>query len=98
MSKDHPRGWSQVELAERAGVTQSTVSQLENGSLNATVEVLNKIANALDVEVSDLFEREGDSAVIGEIIERVNRLSDHHRSQVLDYIEFLEVQKSRKGS
>ncbi len=47
--------WSQPQLAVRAGVAVSAVSQIENGRRSPNVGTLEKIAGALGVEVADLF-------------------------------------------
>lgn len=49
-------GLSISELAKRAGVAKSTLSQLEAGSGNPSVETLWAIATALDLPVSALLE------------------------------------------
>jgi transcriptional regulator with XRE-family HTH domain len=49
------RGWSQVELAKHAGVMQSTVSELETGKARRLLDVLEKIAKALEVSPGDLL-------------------------------------------
>jgi transcriptional regulator with XRE-family HTH domain len=41
------RGWSQAELAERAGTKQANISRLESGLANPSVKFLQKLANAL---------------------------------------------------
>lgn len=41
------RGWSQAELAERAGTKQANISRLESGLANPSVRFLQKLANAL---------------------------------------------------
>ncbi len=44
------KGWTQGELAERAGVTRATVNRIENGKPRSIdLEVLDKLANALGV-------------------------------------------------
>lgn len=43
---------TQTELAKRSKVSQSTISQIENGKRNPTVIVLMKIATALETPVS----------------------------------------------
>ncbi len=47
--------WSQPQLAVRAGVAVSAVSQIENGRRSPNVGTLEKIASALGVEIADLF-------------------------------------------
>lgn len=46
---------SQRSLAEKAGVPQSTIARIENGSVNTSVEMLGKIAVAVDKEVEIKF-------------------------------------------
>ena len=49
------RGLSQEELAVDAGVAAPYLSRIENGSVNPTVAVLDRLARALDVEVDLLL-------------------------------------------
>ncbi len=46
---------SQKELAERAGIDPSTLSDIENNQTNASVETAIAIARALGVSLDDLF-------------------------------------------
>ncbi len=47
---------TQVELAIKSGVSRTTISNLENGVESVTTtRTLNKLANALGVNVEDLF-------------------------------------------
>lgn len=50
------RGWSQEELAERADLHTTYIGQLERGEKNATIESISKVAAALDISLSKLFE------------------------------------------
>jgi ribosome-binding protein aMBF1 (putative translation factor) len=49
------RGWSQTRLAQAAGMTRSTVARFEAGGPVPTLAVLERIAWALDVELSGRF-------------------------------------------
>ena len=49
------------EVAQRARVSESFLSQLERGRTGASIASLQGIAGALGVEVSDLFTRNGDT-------------------------------------
>ena len=49
------RGLSQEELAHRAGIDRSYLSEVENGHKSIGVVMLDHIAAALEVEVTDLF-------------------------------------------
>lgn len=43
------KGFSQQELAKKSEVSQTYLSQIENGERNPTLEVLQKISVALDI-------------------------------------------------
>lgn len=47
---------TQVQLAERMGVTQSLIGQYERGEINPKLDTLERIADALGVHVSKLLE------------------------------------------
>ena len=47
--------WSQEDLALEAEVNKNYLSDLERGERNPTVKVLEKIAKALGISISDLF-------------------------------------------
>jgi len=49
------RGYSVRGLAERAGVGFVTVSRIEHGHMSPTVEMLEKLAKALEIDVRDFF-------------------------------------------
>ncbi len=48
------RGLSQGELATRASISASYLSQLESGKRDGTIEVLSALANGLGVALDDL--------------------------------------------
>ena len=48
------RGWSQEELAHRAGLHRTYISGVERGVRNPTLTVLEKIALALEVSIGAL--------------------------------------------
>ncbi len=50
------RGLTQNDLATLAGVSQPTIARIENGSDAVTLRTLRQIADALGVNVSDLFD------------------------------------------
>ncbi len=56
------RGLSQRELARRAGVTNSTVSLIEQNSVSPSVSSLKKLLDALPVSISTFFAGEEPSA------------------------------------
>lgn len=50
------RNLTQKELANKIGVTASTVTKYENGQLEPNIEVLNKIADIFNISISDLID------------------------------------------
>jgi transcriptional regulator with XRE-family HTH domain len=52
------RSFSQAALARMAGISQSVLSDIENGKISPTVRVFTKIAKALNVPPSHLLDRE----------------------------------------
>ena len=53
------QGLSQEKLSELSGCHPTYIGQLERGEKNATVESIEKIANALNISLSRLFENIG---------------------------------------
>jgi transcriptional regulator with XRE-family HTH domain len=51
---------TQVELAEQTGIAQSDISAYENGDGNPTAATLQRLANALGIEIT--IRPEGDQA------------------------------------
>jgi transcriptional regulator with XRE-family HTH domain len=69
------RGLSLTELADRAGISKSTLSLIESGKANPTISTLWAIADALEVpfglliDVNNIIEEDGISV---RLIERLN--------------------------
>ena len=53
------KGFSQEKLAELSGCHHTYIGQIERGEKNATIESIEKIASALNVSLSTLFEKLG---------------------------------------
>ena len=54
----HERNVSQEELADRADVNRNYVGMVEREEHSATVDILEKLANVLDVDPAEFFGRE----------------------------------------
>lgn len=48
-------GLSQEKLAAKAGVSRLTIAEMESGKANITTRTLKKVADALDVEVLEIW-------------------------------------------
>jgi len=51
------KGMSQEELAHRAGIDRTYVSSLDRSIYNASIDVVDRLAGALDMEAADLLRR-----------------------------------------
>jgi transcriptional regulator with XRE-family HTH domain len=54
----HAKGLSQEELADRAGINRNYVGMLERSEHAATVDMLEQLALALEVNPAIMFNRE----------------------------------------
>ena len=81
------RGWTQDQLAHASGVTQKTISRIENGHNQPRPETIAALARALDVEPGEIawlpaqppgrVTLEDVMAAILELSEQVGALRDH---------------------
>ena len=51
------RGLSQEELAHQAGIDRTYISALERNVYNASIDVVDRLAEVLDVDVTELLKR-----------------------------------------
>lgn len=49
------KGWSQEDLALEANVNKNYICDLENGRRNPSLDILERIASALKITLSELF-------------------------------------------
>lgn len=47
---------SQEDLAERSGLNRPYISAIEQGKRNVSLEVIEKLAEALEIEIKEFFE------------------------------------------
>jgi len=45
------KGWSQTELARRAGTKQANISRIEVGMGNPTLDLIKRVCDTLDLEI-----------------------------------------------
>lgn len=51
------RGWSQVELAEKLGVSRQSVYAIESGKFDPSLPLAFKIAELFGMPIEEIFER-----------------------------------------
>lgn len=52
------KGWTLERLAEKSGVSKSTLQRIETGETSPTMDVMEKVAKTLNARISDLYESE----------------------------------------
>src|SRR5690554_7639078 len=51
-------GWTQERLAEEVGIDASYLARVESGTRRATLQIFRGIADALDQDLSELFDED----------------------------------------
>jgi transcriptional regulator with XRE-family HTH domain len=67
--------WTQQELGHQADVNYKFIGEIERGQQNPSLNVLEKISNALGVELKQLFEYEQEIIDRREIEERIKHIT-----------------------
>jgi CheY-like chemotaxis protein len=71
-------GISQEELAERAGLHRTYVSDVERGARNPSIASIEKLAQALQLSVASLFQRAGQGGTLTGVVEILLVEDDPH--------------------
>lgn len=92
------RGWSFRELAGHADIAHTSIYQAEQARSTPTVEALDKIARAFDLDLPTmlgmiLLEMQRDITIeqnsLPEVIRKLAGLTPTQRSEVMNYISYL---------
>ncbi|TMR89439.1 helix-turn-helix domain-containing protein [Nonomuraea basaltis] len=78
------RGFSIGELARRSGVSKQTLSKVEQGDGNPTVETLSALCKALDVALRQLLTEWGSAVYVQRLSDGQWREHDGRSERVLD--------------
>jgi transcriptional regulator with XRE-family HTH domain len=89
------RGWTQVELAERVGITQRLLSDYEVGRLRLNADIVVRLANALEVATDELLQPKGrqhplrrkPSLRVQRRMEKIEKLPPHQQNYLLKTID-----------
>lgn len=92
------RRLSQLQLAQRSGISQQAISKLESGKSSPSEYTIRQLAAALQVPMSALLEDEqiktptadGDG-LMSVIINRIQALSDPALGRLSDFLDGLEA-------
>ena len=86
------RGFTQEEVALRADITTSYYGQIERGSANPSVALLEKICAVMGISISDIFTNSDTNpltidALSMQIIHQLNGKSDEEKELILSMIK-----------
>ena len=82
------RGFSTNKLANRAGISQSYLREIELGKKNPTIEILSYICEALDVSLSGFFS-ENTTTVHPILMTEIQRLNESQQIKLADCLRTL---------
>lgn len=100
------RGWSESELARRAGVSRSAINLITNEKTSPGYEVASGIADAFGLRREDVFRIAGllpplseaeDKALLEELVEVVKQLPISVQADVLEYARWRLERKTTSG-
>lgn len=80
-------GYSQNELANRSGVSQSHLRRVELGQSRITVDHLQMICDALGISLRDFFDY---TAEQDELSKAVSNLTTKQKQHLLEFLESLK--------
>jgi transcriptional regulator with XRE-family HTH domain len=85
------KGWTEYQLAEESGLTQSTISSWYRKNMVPTIPSLEKICTAFGITLSQLFAEEDAPVSLTEaqkkLLERWSRLSEEQQAVVFALID-----------
>jgi len=68
------KGWTQQDLGGRADINYKFLGEIERGQQNPSFQILVKIADALEVELPELFRFDQEISDRKEIEKRINKI------------------------
>lgn len=85
------RNWSEYQLAEKSGLTQSTISSWYRKNMIPSITSLTKICDAFGITLSQFFMEEEDKAIIltndqKTLLQAANRLSTEQYDALLLFL------------
>lgn len=89
------RNWSEYQLAEKSGLTQSTISSWYHKNLLPSIPSLEKICDAFGMSLSEFFVEPGDTFIPvnekqSELLVATDRLNDYQMQLITDFIKSID--------
>ncbi len=87
------KGWSEYQLAEESGLTQSTISSWYRKNMIPSIASLEKVCNAFGITLSQFFSEEGENfSLTGrqkELLKEAGHLTDEQQSALIAFFRTL---------
>lgn len=89
------KGFTLVEISQKTGVAQATLSRIETGTMIGTVECHEKVAETLGIGLAELYSGiDPRHEQIAHLAQKDTRKSTHHTKDV--HVELLTQESSKK--
>lgn len=89
------KGLTQIDLADRLGINQGSVSRLERSSGGVRLDTLKRVADALECEVADLYDESSKAEHIDNLVSIYEGLSADEQQMLLALAETLAARKAQ---
>lgn len=87
------KGWSEYQLAEESGLTQSTISSWYRKNMIPSVPSLEKVCNAFGITLSQFFSTEDDNfsltSLQKELLREAGHLTEQQQSALIAFFRTL---------
>lgn len=88
------RHWSEYQLSEKSGLTQSTISSWYRKNMLPTIPSLAKICDAFGISISQFFLEDSDKTVLLndkqlQVLNATSKLDDEQLNALLDFLRTL---------
>ncbi|MCI9175779.1 MAG: helix-turn-helix domain-containing protein [Lachnospiraceae bacterium] len=87
------KGWSEYQLAEESGLTQSTISSWYRKNMIPSIASLEKVCNAFGITLSQFFSEEEENFSLTrrqkELLREAGHLTDEQQSALIAFFRTL---------
>ena len=83
------RGYTVNKLANRAGISQGFLRDIELGNKKPGLDTLSYICDALNISLRDFFDDESLSKKEDELVQEINKLTMSQRCALLKFLKSL---------
>lgn len=85
------RGWTEYQLSESSGISQSTISSWYSKGMLPSVGSLEKICNGFGITMSYFFAEEGDAVILTkeqrELLNNWDKLKPEAKKSLINFLE-----------